>query len=246
MTEPPSPPLIPCDAPGSEEQQRVRELAALFAVSAAINHAISEADALGAALRQVLQVLCLDSGRIYLLDETTGEYALAAAEGEAGALLARSHRGIRDFKVQNIGEEILRVRGEVDKLIRNWTVVLASIAGISLLVGGIGIFSVMQISISERTYEIGLRKSIGATDGEIFGQFLIESVSLSLLGGLLGTGLGFGVTLLASQAFEDGLAVSPVALALAAAFAIVIGLAAGVYPALRASRMAPVDALRAL
>ena len=82
--------------------------------------------------------------------------------------------------------------------------------------------------------------------GMIFGQFLIESVSLSLLGGLLGTGLGFGVTLLASQAFEDGLAVSPVALALAAAFAIVIGLAAGVYPALRASRMAPVDALRAL
>jgi putative ABC transport system permease protein len=167
------------------------------------------------------------------------------AQKEAEALMRRSHRGISDFKIENIGQEILRVRKEVDKLIVNWNVVLASIAGISLLVGGIGIFSVMQISISERMYEIGLRKSIGATDPEIFGQFLIESVSLSLIGGLLGSALGFGVTLLAAQAFPDGLSVSPLALLLAAGFAIVIGLVAGLYPALRASRLTPVDAIRA-
>ncbi len=171
---------------------------------------------------------------------------LSDGQKEAEALLRRGHRGITDFKVENIGEEILRVRREVDKLISNWTVVLASIAGISLLVGGIGIFSVMQISISERVYEIGLRKSIGASDGAIFGQFLIESVSLSLVGGLLGAGLGYGITMLAGQAFEDGLAVSPLGLLMAAGFAIVIGLSAGVYPAHRASRLAPVDALRAL
>jgi putative ABC transport system permease protein len=170
---------------------------------------------------------------------------LGAAEKEAEALMRRSHRGITDFKVQNIGEEILRVRREVDKLVANWQIVLSSIAGISLLVGGIGIFSVMQISISERTYEIGLRKSIGATDPEIFGQFLIESVSLSLVGGLLGAALGYGITMLAGQAFEGGLAVSPVGLLLAASFAIVIGLGAGVYPALKASRLHPVDAIRA-
>ncbi len=167
------------------------------------------------------------------------------AQKEAEALMRRSHRGIGDFKIENIGQEILRVRKEVDKLIRNWNVVLASIAGISLLVGGIGIFSVMQISISERVYEIGLRKSIGATDPEIFGQFLIESVSLSLVGGLIGSALGYGVTLMAAQAFPDGLSVSPLALFLAAGFAIVIGLTAGVYPALRASRLTPVDAIRA-
>jgi putative ABC transport system permease protein len=167
------------------------------------------------------------------------------AQKEAEALMRRSHRGITDFKIENIGQEILRVRKEVDKLIRNWNVVLASIAGISLLVGGIGIFSVMQISISERTYEIGLRKSIGATDPEIFGQFLIESVSLSLVGGLIGSAVGYGITLMAAQAFPDGLSVSPLALFLAAGFAIVIGLAAGVYPALRASRLTPVDAIRA-
>ena len=170
---------------------------------------------------------------------------LEDAQKEAEALVRRSHRGITDFKVQNIGEEILRVRKEVDVLVANWRVVLASIAGISLLVGGIGIFSVMQISIGERTYEIGLRKAMGATDPEIFGQFLIESVSLSLVGGGLGALLGYGITLLAGQAFESGLPVSPLGLALAAGFAIVIGLGAGVYPALRASRLHPVDAIRA-
>jgi putative ABC transport system permease protein len=169
---------------------------------------------------------------------------LESAEKEAEALVRRSHRGITDFKVQNIGEEILRVRKEVDVLIANWRVVLASIAGISLLVGGIGIFSVMQISIGERTYEIGLRKAMGATDPEIFGQFLIEAVSLSLVGGAMGAALGYGVTLLAGQAFESGLPVSPLGLALAAGFAIAIGLGAGVYPALRASRLHPVDAIR--
>ena len=171
---------------------------------------------------------------------------LSDGEKEVTALLRRGHRGISDFKVENIGEEMLRIRKEVDQLLANWTVVLASIAGISLLVGGIGIFSVMQISISERVYEIGLRKAIGATDGAIFGQFLIESVSLSLVGGLFGTALGYGITMLAGQAFEDGLSVSPSALVLAASFAIAIGLAAGVYPALRASRLTPVDAIRAL
>jgi putative ABC transport system permease protein len=169
---------------------------------------------------------------------------LEDAQKEAEALMRRSHRGITDFKIQNIGEEILRVRKEVDVLIVNWRVVLASIAGISLLVGGIGIFSVMQIGVSERTYEIGLRKAMGATDPEIFGQFLIESVSLSLVGGAAGAALGYGVTLLAGQAFESGLPVSPLGLALAAGFAIAIGLGAGVYPALRASRLHPVEAIR--
>jgi putative ABC transport system permease protein len=186
-----------------------------------------------------------DSVQAYVFKARDPE-RLGEAEREAAALLRRSHRGISDFKVENIGEEMLRIRREVAVLIANWRVVLASIAGISLLVGGIGIFSVMQISISERTYEIGLRKAIGASDGEILGQFLVEAVSLSLVGGISGSALGFGITKLAGQAFEDGLAVSPLAVGLAAGFAVVIGLSAGIYPALRASRLPPVDALRAV
>lgn len=172
------------------------------------------------------------------------EAALTHGETEAKALLKRAHRGITDFKVQNIGEEIVKVRKEVDVIIANWTIVLASIAGISLLVGGIGIFSLMQIAISERLFEIGLRKATGATDGAIFLQFLIESVSLSVVGGTLGVILGSGITVLAGQAFEDGLSISPLGLGLSAAFAIIIGLSAGLFPALRASRLTPVEAIR--
>ncbi len=172
------------------------------------------------------------------------EAALTHGETEAKALLKRAHRGITDFRVQNIGEEIVRVRKEVDVIIANWTIVLASIAGISLLVGGIGIFSLMQIAISERLFEIGLRKATGATDGAIFLQFLIESVSLSVVGGTMGVILGSGITVLAGQAFEDGLSISPLGLGLSAAFAIIIGLSAGLFPALRASRLTPVEAIR--
>jgi len=172
------------------------------------------------------------------------EQALTHGETEANALLKRAHRGITDFRVQNIGEEIVRVRKEVDVIIANWTIVLASIAGISLLVGGIGIFSLMQIAISERLFEIGLRKATGATDGAIFLQFLVESVSLSVVGGTLGVILGSGITMLAGQAFEDGLSISPLGLGLSAAFAIIIGLSAGLFPALRASRLTPVEAIR--
>ena len=93
-------------------------------------------------------------------------------------------------------------------------------------------------------FELWRPSSIGVTDPEIFGQFLIESVSLSLVGGAIGAALGYGITLLTAQAFPDGLTGSRPALVLAVSFAIAIGLTARVYPALRASRLTPVDAIR--
>jgi putative ABC transport system permease protein len=112
------------------------------------------------------------------------------------------------------------------------------------VVGGVGIFSVLQISLAERLYEIGLRKSIGATDRDVLVQFLIESVFLSTLGAACGLALGVVLCAVFGPFFEAGLPVSSFAVGLAVAFAIGIGLVAGLYPSLRAARLEPVEALR--
>ena len=167
------------------------------------------------------------------------------AEEEAARTFANAHNGIHDVKIANVGKEILKARGEVMTELRNWRIVFFSIAGISLLIGGVGIFSVLKISISERLFEIGLRKSMGATDGEIFVQFLIESVTLSVVGAAIGLAGGIGLVKLIANAFPAGLPVSLFGLTVASGFAISIGLFAGLYPSLSASRMEPVEALRA-
>lgn len=163
----------------------------------------------------------------------------------AETLVARRHRGVRDFEVENVGEEILKEKDEVDEMLGNFNVVLGCIAGTALLVGGIGILSVMMIAVNERLYEIGLRKAVGATDGEILVQFLVEASTLSAVGAALGTGLAVVAVQLLSPKFPFGLAVSAGGLSLAAFFAIAIGLGFGLYPAWLASRMDPVEALRA-
>lgn len=169
---------------------------------------------------------------------------LHLVKAELERLLRRAHRGITDFEVENIADEILRAEKEITVLLRNWTIVLASIAGISLLVGGVGIYSVMKISLLERLYEIGLRKAMGATDGAILVQFLVESTTLSGVGGVMGCGLAAGLAALLSPQFEAGLPLSPLGLALGISFAVAAGAFAGVFPSLSASRLTPVEALR--
>ena len=169
---------------------------------------------------------------------------LSDLKAETAASLKLAHRGAEDFRVQNIAQEILRARKEVTEVLKNWRIVLGSIAGISLLVGGIGLLSVLLISIGERLYEIGLRKALGATDGEIFVQFLAESVVLSVIGGLLGAAGGIGITKLASGFFPSGLPVHFLGLSISIGIAIALGILYGIYPALKASRMEPVEAIR--
>lgn len=169
---------------------------------------------------------------------------LAAVKAEIERIVRRSHHGIDDFEVENVADEMLRAEKEIRVILRNWTIVLASIAGISLLVGGVGIYSVLRISLAERLYEIGLRKAIGAWDGAILAQVLVESTSLSLLGAGAGIGLGLVVTRLASSAFEAGLPPSLSGLAFAFAFAVAVGFFSGLMPARQASRLTPVEAMR--
>jgi putative ABC transport system permease protein len=165
------------------------------------------------------------------------------AEDETTKLYAQAHNGIHDVHVENVGKEILKERGNIVRILRNWRIVFFSIAGVSLLIGGVGIFSVLKISISERLFEIGLRKSMGATNAEIFGQFLIESVTLSVVGAAIGLGGGIALVRVISGFFPAGLPVSMFGLSVASGFAISMGLLAGLYPSISASRLERVDAL---
>lgn len=169
---------------------------------------------------------------------------LGDVESEVNASLAIAHHGARDFRVQNIAEQMLRERQEVVEVIRSWRIVLGSLAGISLVVGGIGLLSVMLISIGERLYEIGLRKALGATDAEVFFQFLLESVVLSLFGGLLGALGGVLITKAVGSFFPAGLPIHFGGLAFAIGISIALGVVYGIYPAAKAARMAPVESLR--
>ena len=126
------------------------------------------------------------------------------------------------------------------------SVVLGGIAGIALLVGGIGIMNIMLVTVTERTREIGIKKSIGAPRREIVGQFLVEAAILSALGGLIGIALGYLLSLILGKAMYD-LILYPDALVTAGtfAFSVAIGIVFGIYPAAKASGLQPVDALRA-
>jgi putative ABC transport system permease protein len=163
---------------------------------------------------------------------------------EIEGVMRRAHRGAGDFEVYAGDRYVLRFRKSIEDLIRTWIVVLGSVAGVSLLVGGIGLLSMMLIAINERLYEIGLRKALGATERDLFLQFLCESVILAFAGGCLGVLAGAGFTRAVAGYFKAGLPLNPLALAAAVGVAVLIGALYGIYPALKAARLPPVEALR--
>jgi len=124
------------------------------------------------------------------------------------------------------------------------TFLLGGVASISLLVGGIGIMNIMLVSVTERTREIGIRKAVGASTRDILGQFLVESLVLSGLGGLIGVGAGILFSHIISKVLDSTVALSVPISALAFLFALAVGLVFGLWPATRAALMRPVEALR--
>jgi len=145
-----------------------------------------------------------------------------------------------DFSVAS-QQDILSVAGQITSIL---TIVLGAIAGISLLVGGIGIMNIMLVSVTERTREIGIRKAVGAKRSDILWQFLIESIVLSVVGGVVGIGFGWGIAVLVKRLAQLTTYVSAQAVTLAVGFSIAVGLFFGIYPASRASNLNPIDALR--
>jgi putative ABC transport system permease protein len=180
--------------------------------------------------------------RIYLQAASTGQ--LSAAYQEAQRLLLNLHGSSSadsaDFTIQSQSSLV----STATAVARTLTVLLTGIAAISLLVGGIGVMNIMLVSVTERTREIGLRKALGAPPWAIRRQFLAEASILGLAGGLLGAGLGILGARTLPRLVDSTIVVSGAAVAGSLVVAVGIGLVFGVYPATRAARLAPIDALR--
>ncbi len=167
---------------------------------------------------------------------------------EVSALLVgrvkQAHHGIEDVEVVDLEAEAARSWENFLQQMRGWRIVLSSLAATVLLVGGVGVLSVMLISFADRRFEIGLRKAMGASDGEILLQFLLEAVVLAALGALAGTFAGAALCKALGSVFPYGLVVNPFGLVVAWAVALGLAVVFGLYPALRASRLSPMEAMR--
>jgi putative ABC transport system permease protein len=159
-------------------------------------------------------------------------------------ILRREHRirpgGENDFTIRN-QQDILATQQQTTQV---FTTLLASIAAVSLLVGGIGIMNIMLVSVTERTREIGVRKALGATRRNILLQFLVEALALCLVGGLLGILVGIGTAMALSRIMQWNTLISPMAVAVAFGFSALVGLFFGIWPARRAALLDPIVALR--
>ena len=181
--------------------------------------------------------------------QATSEDKMAAAQEEVQAAIAKAHKlpsaqdaDVRVFSQADLSESAAQQSSFL-------TMLLAGIALVSLVVGGIGIMNIMLVSVTERTREIGIRKAIGAKRKDILYQFLIESVTLSLVGGLIGIGLGIGGSAWMARPADEGgmgfpMMVSATPIIVSFFFSAFVGVFFGIYPAMKASRLDPIEALR--
>ena len=186
------------------------------------------------------------SDQVQIRLQATGADQVARVKDGIGRLLRQRHKipasEPDDFEIQT-QDEILNT---VNKILGSVTAVVGGVVGIALLVGGIGIMNIMLVSVTERTREIGVRKAVGARRQDVLIQFLIEAVTLSLIGGAIGLALGYGMGAVVSKLIP-GFPPAHVplwAVAIAFGFSAAVGIFFGIYPAAKASRLDPIEALR--
>jgi putative ABC transport system permease protein len=180
-----------------------------------------------------------------IIVKVTDSRKLSQTQQDIQQLLLDRHSNTADFTVKTQSDLL----STANKVSRTMTILLGAIAGISLVVGGIGIMNIMLVSVTERTREIGIRKAVGASRGDILMQFIVEAVIVTLAGGIIGVLAGVLAARIANgQDFGTGspvaTVVSPLSILAAFAVSVAIGLFFGIYPAFRASRLDPIEALR--
>lgn len=164
------------------------------------------------------------------------------------ALVRQRHGGTEDFTIENEAAEVLSNLAMADNILGGWNGVMYVISGVTLVVGGIGLFSVLLISVRERVHEIGIRKALGADDGAIMRLFLAESLTLAFLGAVLGIAGGAGLTIVTEFIGKQFgkpfvIPVNVPGVILAVFFALIVGFVFGWYPARRAARLDPIEAI---
>ncbi len=184
----------------------------------------------------------------FMLVHVPNRDEMEAVTRDIHSLLIQRHDGVDDIRIRNQGEFLKAI----DRTLWIFRIVLGGVALVALLVGGIGIMNIMLVTVTERTSEIGLRKAIGAGRSHILRQFLIESVSISVVGGLIGIlagiGMAYGFGDLVARAMPGegdwGAVVLPSAILASFVFAVLVGITFGLYPAIKASKLDPAEALR--
>jgi putative ABC transport system permease protein len=179
-----------------------------------------------------------------IMVSATSRQASYSVQQQITALLRDRHHIRRgqddDFTVRNLAD----IAQMADQQAQIMTLLLASVAGVSLIVGGIGIMNIMLVSVTERTREIGIRIAIGATEEDVLRQFLTESVVLSIAGGIAGIIVGAGASLVITKVLGWAILISPLAVGAAFGFSMMVGVFFGYYPARKAARLDPIEALR--
>jgi len=179
----------------------------------------------------------------YIYVQAKDEKSFVNMKNETRQLLLARHSMFENFAFQDIGDMLMQINEEIDKNMGKWNVTLFVIASISLIVGGIGLFSTLLISIQEKMLEIGVRKSIGATETDIFFYFIFEAITLAILGALIGIGLASLALFGMQSAFKIPMPMPVQGMAVGMFFSVLVGFLSGLYPALKASNIDPIKAI---